>query len=89
MPESGAVRPWFGRGLLVLLAWLVKTTSAVSGGQRHLVHTWHEFLSNTAIAGIPGSAVLVWIALFYGWLMVLLFKFDMDEEYLGPGQVHV
>src|SRR5687767_13900049 len=54
--------------LVVLLAWFVKTTSAVSDGRTRLVHSMHQFLANAAVAGIPGAAVIVGIALLYSWL---------------------
>src|SRR5688572_2351675 len=75
--------------IVVLLAWLVKTTSAVADGHTRLVHTMHEFLQNAAIAGIPGTAVVVGIAVLYAWLMFITLRFDIDEDDLGPGQVHV
>jgi uncharacterized membrane protein len=75
--------------LVVLAAWLVKTTSAVADGQTRLVHTLHEFMKNAAIAGIPGSAVVAGICLLYAWLGYVMVRFDIPEEDLGPGQVHV
>ena len=75
--------------LVVLLAWLVKTTSAVADGHTRLVHTMHEFLQNAAIAGIPGSAVVLGIAVLYAWLIFITLRFDLDADDLGPGQVHV
>src|SRR2546423_5289773 len=38
--------------LVVLLAWLVKTTSANLGGHTRLVHSINEFFTNAAIPGI-------------------------------------
>jgi uncharacterized membrane protein len=75
--------------LVVLLAWLVKTTSAVAEGHQRLVHTMHEFLENTAIAGIPGIVVVLGVALLYAWLIFVMLRFDLAEGDLGPGQVHV
>jgi uncharacterized membrane protein len=75
--------------LVVLLAWLVKTTSMVSEGQTRLIHSIHEFLTNAAIAGIPGIAVVGGIVILYAWLAFIMMKFDLDEDELGPGQVHV
>jgi uncharacterized membrane protein len=75
--------------LVVLLAWLVKTTSEVSDGRTRLVHSMHEFLANTAVAGIPGVVVIVGIALLYAWLLFVMLHFGIDDEDLGPGQVHV
>jgi uncharacterized membrane protein len=75
--------------LVVLLAWLVKTTSEVSEGRSRLVHSMHEFLANTAVAGIPGVVVLVGIAVLYAWLLFVMLHFGIDDAHLGPGQVHV
>jgi uncharacterized membrane protein len=75
--------------LVVLLAWLVKTTSMVSEGRTRLIHTASEFLANAAIAGIPGGVVVLGIALLYAWLGFVMMRFDLDDDELGPGQVHV
>ena len=75
--------------LVVLLAWLVKTTSAVADGRARLVHSTHEFLANTAVAGIPGGAVIAGVALLYAWLLFVMIRFGISDEHLGPGQVHV
>jgi uncharacterized membrane protein len=75
--------------LVVLLAWLVKTTSAIVDGHTRLIHTMHEFLDNTAIAGIPGTVVVLGVAALYAWLIFITLRFDIDEDELGPGQVHV
>ena len=75
--------------LVVLLAWLVKTTSEIADGHTRLVHTMHEFLANSAVAGIPGIAVLFSVAALYAWLIFIMLRFDIDEDDLGPGQVHV
>jgi uncharacterized membrane protein len=75
--------------LVVLLAWLVKTTSAVTDGRTRLVHSMHEFLENAAVAGIPGAAVIVAIALLYAWLLFVMVRFGLGDSELGPGGVHV
>jgi len=75
--------------LLVLLAWLVKTTSAMADGRAHLVRTMHEFLDNAAIAAIPGAVVVAGVALLYAWLVFVMARFSIDEGQLGPGKVHV
>jgi uncharacterized membrane protein len=75
--------------LAVLLAWLVKTASSITNGHPELVHTLQEFLANSAIAGIPGGVVLFGVAGFYGWLIFVAVRFPLDEDELGPGQVHV
>jgi uncharacterized membrane protein len=83
-------RNYFWIFLVVLLAWLVKTTSHVGpDGHSRLVHTADEFLANTAIAGIPGGVVLAGVIGLYAWLAFVMFKFELESEDLGPGQVHV
>jgi uncharacterized membrane protein len=75
--------------LVVFLAWLVKTTSFAAEGHTRLVHSTQEFLSNTAIAGIPGVAVVLGVLALYAWLAFIMLRYELDEDELGPGQVHV
>jgi uncharacterized membrane protein len=75
--------------LVVFLAWLVKTTSFAADGRTRLVHSTGEFLGNTAIAGIPGLAVVCGVLALYVWLGVVMMRYELDEDELGPGQVHV
>jgi uncharacterized membrane protein len=75
--------------LVVLLAWLVKTTSEISDGHTRLVHSMGEFLRNADIAGIPGAAVVLGIVALYAWLIFVMLRFNIAEDTLGPGQVHV
>ena len=75
--------------LVVFLAWLVKTTSFASDGHTRLVHSASEFLGNTAIAGIPGLVVVSGVIALYAWLAFIMWKYELDEDELGPGQVHV
>jgi uncharacterized membrane protein len=75
--------------LVVLMAWLVKTTSMVSEGHTRLIHTMNEFLSNAAIAGIPGLVVVLGVVMLYAWLAFIMLRYELDEDELGPGQVHV
>ena len=75
--------------LVVFLAWLVKTTSFAADGRTRLVHSTREFLSNTAIAGIPGTVVVLGVLALYAWLGFIMLRYEVDEDELGPGQVHV
>jgi len=75
--------------LVVLLAWLVKTTSFVADGHARFVHTAHEFFRTTAISGIRGEVVILGVVALYAWLAFVMFKYELDEDELGPGQVHV
>ena len=54
-----------------------------------LIHTLREFLTTTAIAGIPGVAVVSGVAALYAWLVFVMLRYQLDEDELGPGQVHV
>lgn len=75
--------------LVVLLAWLVKTTSYVQDGGTRFIHSTHEFLENAAVAGVPGGIVLLAVGGLYLWLVFVMWRFKLDEDELGPGQVHV
>ncbi|HEU4778912.1 MAG TPA: DUF2270 domain-containing protein [Steroidobacteraceae bacterium] len=75
--------------LVLLLAWLVKTTSAVADDHPRLVHSLTEFFANTSIAGISGVAVVAGVAVSYAWLASAMMLFRLDEADLGPGEVHV
>jgi uncharacterized membrane protein len=75
--------------LVVLLAWLVKTTSHFSQGRTRLVHSIGEFLQNASIAGIAGAAVIAGVAAMYAWLIFVTLRYKLDEDDLGPGNVHV
>jgi uncharacterized membrane protein len=75
--------------LVVLAAWLVKTTSFAADGRTRMVHTASEFFANTAIAGIPGTAVVLGLTALYAWLVFTMLRYELDEDELGPGQVHV
>ena len=75
--------------LVVFLAWLVKTPSFVSEGHTRMVHSAGECLGNTAIAGIPGLVVVIGVLALYAWLGFIMLRYELDEDELGPGQVHV
>jgi uncharacterized membrane protein len=67
----------------------VKTTSHFEDGQTRLVHSLGEFLRNTSIAGISGAAVLLGVAAMYVWLIFVTLRYNLNEDDLGPGNVHV
>jgi uncharacterized membrane protein len=78
--------------LILLLAWLLKITSAFlqpSGERATLVGSVDELLQNAAIASIPGWAVLFGILTFYGWLTYVALRHSIDRGELAHGQVHV
>ncbi len=75
--------------LVLLLAWLVKTTSAVTTVHPRLVHSLAEFFANASIAGISGAFVVAGVAVMYAWYALVMILFRLDETDLGPGEVHV
>lgn len=78
--------------LILLLAWILKTTSSVlQPGLAELgfIHSPGELLRNAAIVYIPGWMVLAGILGFYGWLGYVMFKYSKLEGELSYGQVHV
>ena len=63
--------------LILLLAWLLKTTTSSlqpNGGQLQLIHSTSELFSNAAIGYVPGWLVVIVLLAFYGWLAYLIIK---------------
>jgi uncharacterized membrane protein len=78
--------------LILLLAWLLKITSAFlqpTGERATFIGSVDEVLRNAAIASIPGWAVLLGIVSFYGWLIYVALRHSIDRGELTHGQVHV
>jgi len=78
--------------LILLLAWLLKVTSAFlqpAGGRATYIRSVDELLQNAAIASIPGWTVLLGILIFYGWLIYVALRHSIDSGELAQGQVHV
>jgi uncharacterized membrane protein len=46
-------------------------------------------MGNTAIVGIPGVVVVLGVLSLYAWLAFVMLRYELDEDELGPGQVHV
>lgn len=77
--------------LILLLAWVLKTTSALlqpALGQFGFVHSPGELLRNAAIVYIPGWMVLAGVLGFYGWMGYVMFRYYKVEGELSYGQVH-
>ena len=77
--------------LILLLAWLLKTTSVLqaAGGTTEVVHSTGELFKNAAIGYIPGWVVVILILSFYGWLLYIMFKHRETTGELAYGEVHV
>jgi uncharacterized membrane protein len=78
--------------LILLLAWLLKITSAFlqpTGERATYVRSVDELLQNAAIANIPGWAVMLGMLTFYSWLIYVALRHSIDRGELAHGQVHV
>jgi uncharacterized membrane protein len=78
--------------MILLGAWLLKTTTAVlqpRTGEAEFVHSGQEFLHNTAIGYIPGEVVLAGVLIFYGWLFYVMIRHRKKEGELTFGDAHV
>jgi uncharacterized membrane protein len=78
--------------LILLLAWLIKITSAkllVGAGQDQAAFSPADWIANAAIGPLPGELVLAGVALFYGWLAYATLRPEKDEGELAYGDVHV
>ena len=78
--------------LILLGAWMLKTTSAVlqpRTGEAEFVHSGTEFLQNAAIGYIPGGVVLTGMLIFYVWLFYIMIRHRTLEGELTFGDVHV
>jgi uncharacterized membrane protein len=78
--------------LILLFAWLVKTTfirMQETAAEAHLVRSVDEWVRNTAIGPLPGWAVILAAALFYGWILYASLCRPKGEGELAFGNVHV
>ena len=78
--------------LILLLAWLLKTTtSALQPGieKAHIIHSAAELSDNAAIGYVPGWLILICILSFYSWLIFIMLKHRETTGELAYGEVHV
>jgi uncharacterized membrane protein len=76
--------------LILLLAWILKTTTSVlQPGSSQIIHSARELLNNAALGYIPGWLVLICILSFYGWLFYIMLKHRETTGELAYGEVHV
>lgn len=78
--------------LILLMAWMLKTTTSAlqpGAGSVHLIHSTGEFFDNAAIGYLPGWGVMIAILSFYGWLVYLIIKHREKPGELAYGEVHV
>lgn len=78
--------------LILLLAWMVKTTfirMQENAVEAHLVTSVGEWIRNAAIGPIPGWSVVVALTIFYGWILYAALRKPKGEGELAYGNVHV
>ena len=70
-------RNYFWMFFVLLVAWLLKTTSAklqASGRDAEFVHSVSEWLGNAALGPVPGWTVVMLVAAFYIWVTYATFR---------------
>jgi len=78
--------------LILLLAWLVKTSSAMlqfRGTASEFMHSTGMLLGNATVGSIPGWFVVFAVLLFYAWLFFVMFRYQTVKGELSHGEVHV
>lgn len=80
--------------LILLLAWLLKTTTSVlqpkaAGGTGLFINSADELLFNASIGAVPGAVICIGILGFYGWLFYIMIKHRESSGELAYGEVHV
>ena len=71
--------------LILLLAWLLKTTTSVlqASGSAQIVQSTGELFKNAAIGYVPGWVVLILILSFYGWMGYIMLQTPGNERRVG------
>jgi uncharacterized membrane protein len=78
--------------LILLLSWLLKTTTSVlqaTGAAPAMVHSTGELFKNAAIGYLPGWVIGILILSFYGWMFYIMLKHRETTGELAYGEVHV
>ena len=78
--------------LILLCAWLVKTTfirMQESAVEAHLVQSFDEWIRNAAIGPVPGWLVIIGVMTFYAWVLYTSLRRPKGEGELAFGDVHV
>jgi uncharacterized membrane protein len=78
--------------LILLLAWLLKTSTTnlpTNAAETRLVESAGEWIRNAAIGPVPGWAVMIVVAGFYGWILYISLRTPKSEGELAFGNVHV
>jgi uncharacterized membrane protein len=78
--------------LILLLAWLLKTTTTnlpTNAAETHLVPSFGEWVQNASIGPVPGWAVIIVVTSFYAWIAYASVWKSKSEGELAYGNVHV
>ncbi len=77
--------------LILLLAWLMKTTTRVlqADSGPEMIHSTGELFKNASIGYVPGWTVVLLILGFYSWMIYIMFKHQEAAGELAYGEVHV
>lgn len=78
--------------LILLVAWLVKTTfirMQESASEAHIVRSIGEWVGNVALGPLPGWLVILGVAILYGWVAYASLRRTKGEGELAFGDVHV
>ena len=78
--------------LILLLAWLLKTTTTrppEGAAVTRLVQSFGEWLNNTAIGPLPGWVTVSAVGLLYAWVAFASLRALPTEGELAYGDVHV
>jgi uncharacterized membrane protein len=78
--------------LILLLAWLLKITSAKlqpDSGLAEFPLSSSEWLRNASVGPLPGWLIVVAVVLFYGWLLYATLRSRQAQGELAHGDVHV
>ena len=85
-------RNYFWMFLILLLAWVLKISSSKlqqEGVRLDFVQSVQDVMQNAALGPLPGWAVLLAIAAFYGWLTYAMVRARREAGELIYGEVHV
>ncbi|QRI65262.1 DUF2270 domain-containing protein [Shinella sp. PSBB067] len=79
--------------LILLLAWALKISSStmqIQAGQgKDIALAFEHVVANAALGPVPGSVVLVCVALFYAAIAYGSLRVNMTDSELAHGEVHV
>lgn len=78
--------------LILLLAWVLKITSAqlqLDRGSGELLLFLAESLSNASVGPVPGCVVLGFVTALYGWLVYAMLRYSKWDYKREDGRVHV